>query len=626
MTKVKKIRDRLGIYIGKLRVYLGISQAQLAQGLCTDAYLTRIESGEREADKLLTDALLQRLGKPADLFMRFLDEGELRSYRRRKYIVELLRREQWREVEQALQEYQEEFAQDSGILNRQFMQIIDLHLLHVKGVDREELDAKVLQTIRLTQPRYEKAPLSELLLSRNDGQLILAHLELQEEILGSEAIISHWHELLTYFRQPRYGQAERVYLAPFIVCHVIEYELAHGDYAEAWERCQEMLRELEEEQKLFGYEKLLQLKHKIAEEMKRDDEDALILARYLNQLQAEYGVSEKHLWIPYTEGDDLHSLNQTIAERRKALHISQEELAHDICSISTLSRIENSGSSIQKRVRVQLLKKVNLSGERYDYEVITENHEDYILRSQLGRAINQERWKDAEQLLAELKKRTKDTPTNRQYLLKTESCIQEMLPKGHVEKISLEQYMEVLWRTLQITFPTFPGEPTELVSYPVVTLSLNEIQILNELAACYDKLGKPEIGLQILFYIKKSVERVELKQELDMEGYSMFIRRIVSILGNKGRYQESDQISRECISILLTKKHSQRISGFLYSIAWNAEQELSKYTGEEQGKKRENCLLLMKKAYAAAKISGDYLMLQHIRKHCDMIYGLRVEL
>lgn len=65
--------DSMGCYIGQVRAHEGVSLEQLAQGLCTKSYLCRVENGEREAGKLLTDALLQQLGKPVELFDRILD-------------------------------------------------------------------------------------------------------------------------------------------------------------------------------------------------------------------------------------------------------------------------------------------------------------------------------------------------------------------------------------------------------------------------------------------------------------------------------------------------------------------------------------------------------------------------
>ena len=58
--------DRMGRYIGQLRVQQGLTLMELSRGLC--CYLNKIENGERQAGKLLMDAFFQRMGKPVDLF------------------------------------------------------------------------------------------------------------------------------------------------------------------------------------------------------------------------------------------------------------------------------------------------------------------------------------------------------------------------------------------------------------------------------------------------------------------------------------------------------------------------------------------------------------------------------
>ena len=93
------------------------------------------------------------------------------------------------------------------------------------------------------------------------------------------------------------------------------------------------------------------------------------------------------LLVPYMERGNVYCLNQVIRERRKLLGLSQEDAADGICDVSTLSRIENRRSSLHKKVRKSLLRRVNMSGERCDYEVISDLYEDYILRSEIGRAV-----------------------------------------------------------------------------------------------------------------------------------------------------------------------------------------------------------------------------------------------
>ncbi|MBR2894031.1 MAG: helix-turn-helix transcriptional regulator [Oscillospiraceae bacterium] len=84
--------DRLGKFIGQLRVHEGITLHQLARGLCSPAFLNRIENGEREVKKQLADILFQRLGKPAKLFERMLDLKEFQNWKLRQEIIAQLYR------------------------------------------------------------------------------------------------------------------------------------------------------------------------------------------------------------------------------------------------------------------------------------------------------------------------------------------------------------------------------------------------------------------------------------------------------------------------------------------------------------------------------------------------------
>jgi len=619
MKEEEILQDRLGIYLGELREYEKIPRVQLAEGLCSETLLARIESGEKEADKLLTDALLQRMGKPADLFMRLLDESEVKRYRERNRILHSL---QTGETERAAEQLARYRKGKKGKLEEQFIRIVELNLDYLRGVSEEELRERIRETLLLTLPRYGQVPLSRLLLSRNEGCLLLAYLKLKEKQLGEEAVAEEWQQLLEYFRQPRYEQGERVYLHPCVVCHVAEQEYRKGNLADAMLLCEQGIQELVEEEKLYYYRELLEQKQKIADALGQKEENAGKLAEYLQEIQEIYGGEEKDLWIPYVEGDDVHSIGQAVAERRLFLGMSQEDLAFGICDVSTVSRIENRKSKIQKVIRKKLLQGVNLSGERYDYEVITGHYGDYLLRSRLGRTLNDDAWEQAETLLAELCSHMPDTMTNRQYREMAESCIREGLPEDRTDRISLEERMVRLWQALWITLPTFPQERRQIENCLAITLSINEIVILKQLASCYHRRGNAEMGLAILFYLKKCMERVELRRELDAEAYVLCMRALASLLGDMGRYAESDELALECLRLVLGKKQSQQVASFLYCMGWNGEQLVS--DGLTKWKKKEQCLELLKQAYAVAILCKECRRIQHIERHCKDIHNIEL--
>lgn len=56
----------IGSLIGYLRTEADISQEELCRGICSRVSLTRLEKGERDCEKIVSEALMQRLGMAAD--------------------------------------------------------------------------------------------------------------------------------------------------------------------------------------------------------------------------------------------------------------------------------------------------------------------------------------------------------------------------------------------------------------------------------------------------------------------------------------------------------------------------------------------------------------------------------
>lgn len=65
---------QLGLFIGKIRTEKNISVEALCEGICTQSFLSSIEKGEKSANKLMTDILLQRLGVPEDGYESYLSQ------------------------------------------------------------------------------------------------------------------------------------------------------------------------------------------------------------------------------------------------------------------------------------------------------------------------------------------------------------------------------------------------------------------------------------------------------------------------------------------------------------------------------------------------------------------------
>lgn len=269
---------------------------------------------------------------------------------------------------------------------------------------------------------------------------------------------------------------------------MIESDYNRGRYLPALTVCEDALEELTKEKRLFVYDRLLEWKQKLYDAIGNTDKTPEKLLVQLKLIQA-YAPKQAELLIPCDERGHVYCLNQVIRDRRWLLGISQEALAEGICEPRTLSRIETQGGSLQRKNRKLLLQRVNMSGERYDYEVISDRYEDYLLRSDVDRAVTANDLTKATELLSNLRRFLPDTPANIQYILKTELEleIRASLPIGHHEKLSLAE-QELQWQS--ILDMTLPLDTENILACPTCILSINETLTLIALAFCYKKQGQ----------------------------------------------------------------------------------------------------------------------------------------
>ena len=206
------------------------------------------------------------------------------------------------------------------------------------------------------------------------------------------------------------------------------------------------------------------------------------------------------LLVPCEEPGYVYCINHVIRCRRALLVFSQETLSDDTCGLRSVSRIENEGKKPQRKNRKLLLQKVNMSGERYDCEIISECYEDCLLSSELNRAISAGNQEDARRLLGILKDRVPHLPTNLQYISRTEAAIMAIYPEDQPNRISVSQQRRLLEEALRLTLPL---DLEKIDSWPASILSINEMLSLMTIALCYKQEKLSEKSLAIVAYIKK---------------------------------------------------------------------------------------------------------------------------
>lgn len=612
--QVSPYADRMGRFIGQLRVHENITLKQLARGLCEPGYLNKIENGEREVGKLLTDALFQRLGKPVELFERFLDHDEFVKWKQRQEIISYLRSGNATKALECAARYR---TGELCVLEQQFLAIVEIDCHALNGMGAEKLLPLVVNALHMTQPDFGTVPFEELLLTQNEGRLLFACLRLREQLEGSEAVAWAYPKLMQYFKHPRYESRERVYLFPYVACRVVENEYREGNYFAALAVCEDALAELTREKRLYAYDELLTWKQTLMTAMGNSDRTPENLSKELTKL-LERVPKRAELLVPCEEQGHVYWLNQVIRDRRALLNLSQEELSRNVCGLRSVSRVENEERKLHRKLRKELLQKVHMSGERYDYEIISERYEDYLLRSELDRAIIRKDRDRTMHLLSLLKEHVPLLPTNRQYLLKKELDIKAFLPEDDPRRWLPDR----LGRRLEAIFRlTLPLDFRKVSLWPAGLLSVNETLLLMMRAVCHMRQQRYQEGLDLLLFVKKCLECGAANDSYHGDLHMRLGIHLSSALNSVGRYAEAEQTAREFMQCSLENRSSSQLARYAYIVACNIEAQLPKLHGIERVRKQKEALALHRQAYAAAVISNDMQGEKSIQAHCERLYG-----
>lgn len=610
--------DRLGRFIGQLRVHEGVTLTQLAHGLCSVSFLNRIENGEREVSKQLADTFFQRLGKSAGKFTHILDWTEFQRWKSRQEIIMHLRAGDVHSVERELKEYS---RSSTEVLDQQFVRIVEINCRQLLGAGAEELLPLVRDALLLTQPAFLTSPISSLLLSRNEGRLLFTYLRLREQLENSETIVQEYRDFLHYFKQERYENRERTYLSPVIACCVIGNDYRKGHYLSALEVCDDALTELTNAYSPFSYDRLLEWKQLLYDALGKEDRTPEKLLTRLRRIQGYAPPSvQPNLLITCEESGTVLCLNQLIRNRRRLLGISQESLADGVCTVRALSRIETLGGNVHRKNRKLLLQKLNMSGEQYDGTIITDRYEDYLLVNKMLGAPLEGKLEDASKYLSDLRQRLPATAMNAQFIESRAAFIKHALPPDHPERIDVEEFCQHMKAAM---YQTLPLDWTQIDTWPIggYSFTAGERNLLITIAYHSSRLNKHNLSLSLLAYLKRCLEMADVSARSYSDMCCLdYIQAL--LLGDCGRYQESNSLHLNCIKLSLENQDSAQLADSLRGLAWNFARQLPYGACNEKTELRENVLSSIELMYAAGVISGKVYIQENASDLSRRIFGV----
>ena len=285
-----------------------------------------------------------------------------------------------------------------------------------------------------------------------------------------------------------------------------------------------------------------------------------------------------------------YPLGYIIKNRREELQLSQEDLAEGICSVSTLSRIENGERMPSKNHYEMLMQRLGYSAISMDYYTDKSDFLLHELKFKIRHAYIEKEFGQCRRLLEKLTSLTGERSTiDTQFISLYDTLLND-------NALSAAETLERLEAALRLTCPKYGKDFVPKV------LSYEEIIILNNIAINYEAVGKRPRAIELLYAIKNYYDRQISSAEESLRTQPMILYNLSANLGMAGRYDECIAVCDEAISLARRTYRYAYYEKTLYNRAWSLLRR--NHTGD-----REQARLSLKQAYSFAHSVDDSEMM-----------------
>lgn len=587
------MRDERATNLGKIicreRKKKGLLQEELLRGICQQGELTKIEAGERVPEKMLADALMQRLGRCTDTLEAIMSVEEYIFFDMRETLQRHFYEKNYEKNCSLIEKYRRHKRAEQP-LHRQFLNKYEAVNEYCKDNDASLCLKRLEQALEITFPEWGRMPISNYCLCSQELHLLIL---IAYFMMPKNEVRAVWILMETVaYLEKRYYEEEKVKLLPQCLWLLAEYSKRRGE----WEKVEEYSRAgvecltrngaLPLLRELLGLriESLRKLREGKEEEALCNQLESLeaVLARYADWVLKMDDLSKLH----YFYHEEEVSLDyEMLRDIRKNKGISQGDVQS--CTQGSLSRIETGKQSPSRKRVVEIAKELGVDKSYYISRVQSEDYDLYELCHWRNQASYNYEWDKELVMLDKLAEELDmSIPVNKQYI---EAC--RISIKKIKEEIEPNNAFHQLEDILRYTMPDFQMEK-------LCIPSREEFVILNQIAGLMKKAGKMQEGLllrkrvlqtfkeskvdeayhknsMLLLYtcygeMLETVGQLELAEKIDICGIHLDIwcgaidasSRILANLAyvySKRKPQENRELCRNCLwhsyQLFLLMKH-----------------------------------------------------------------------
>lgn len=305
--------------------------------------------------------------------------------------------------------------------------------------------------------------------------------------------------------------------------------------------------------------------------------------------------------------DEKWTVGSVIKQERENRGATQLQLCHDLCSITTMNRIENDERDMNVFLQSRILQRLGFTPDKFELFGSSEEQEQYGQRVLIERYMRQSNFDGARQELRHYrekwKKQVEKEPLQRQFVLGVEGYLE--LQAGN-----LDQGIEKLRTALKITVPELK---TSL--YNGMLIGEDELALFNMIACAYDLSGERYKAFNMREDILDYLERSQLRMDQLVKLYAKLVCDRAPIFLEMGRAAECLEQCEHTMEFLSAKSRLFYLQDLLY---WRAQCMEQLY---HQGKQeRETVIESFQKAYLIYDLVKNKKMAEVVWKHLKEVY------
>lgn len=528
----------LGSIIYDLRTERKYSRKQVSKGLCSEQMLAKIEKDEVDADKLLLEQIIYRLGKSMDNLEIILSDKEYEQITARDNIEQLIWKKDKQELDKCLSEYEKNMPKNNAQL--MYIKRTEAYINMEIYKDYEKSEHLIKEAIQLTLPGISYQNMTGYLISKMELEniLVLAYIYILKEDIAKAKL---WLDSCRNYINDMFSEGvDKAQLNSKLAWISSILYIKAEDYISAYKVCENAINDLRVYVVLHFMLPLLEQIVKCCEmlEMQKKLEKWQAYYKALLEIYQKYGEPYyNHTSIFHSAYRMSYYLaSELIKNERLNRNITQEELIEGVYEFpENLSRLEKGKITPDKKKLESLLDNLDLDRGKYSGKIVVDNFETLEMKEELDYFFGKGKFEEAKVLLDKMRKSVDCSKKMNRVAIE----IYEVMLDVEEGKQSYEESYSRIKNILKETYFEY-GDQFFRLPFSMEMLGLNMLNILLR------KMGKKDEDIKMLLNIMAVADKSRLDNKYLSSVFSLTYMNLNQMMPEKERCEKGISYELGC--------------------------------------------------------------------------------